>query len=1231
MRPAVVLPGRSRQLERLLRHIEDPAARLIALTGPAGVGKSRVLEALEESLSPGILVLSHVCQSRDGGSGGALGGLLERLGRQLTPSGLLALYEEPGLRRLFALSPALLGHLEARQEPGQFQFMPVLESLVTLLGRLSQDRPLLLILDDLQFVDETSRSLLEGLLAHPALDELGVTLLIACRELDALPFAAEWSRLLGEVPGLLRVEVDPLDPEGLRELVASELDPEAPRNLEALLERLLAESGGLPFLAVLLLRHARRSGLVRATLEGWRCGAPDELSRLLRGGLVDELLAPLLEGQPAARLLLTWLRAVGLPVSLEPLRRAAPGRAEIWEPLAEELQRQGVLRHLPEEVGTGRWEFTHALWNELAGEWLEPAERRDFLLRVAAVLDESDLDQRVLRVGLLGRVARESANLPAREEAVDQLRGLLASLAEADANLELQLHLASELRGLAVSQGDYSLAVRTGVLASLAINAVAALAEWLEQADFERLDTAARQLVLQHMPRHSLILNRPAGLLPWVERMEARGDLCDTESAALLLTRLQRRYSNSDWEDAAPEFQRLAGLELLPEQVAWADVLRCLAAPAGGLDARARFQVLENLLREKSDLLSAAQQLSIFFEMHNLAHLFAGQPLLKPWHDPMVEQARRMASVSVARQRDNLARVLALVGRHDEAERMLRENLASFLRRRFWTPAAEDALFLLNLLKRQRRLDESARLVEELGTLLEQPATTYTQRAVVLTALGIEWRLLRTEVAARLLERAESFMEDERAPELNLALGYSRAHVRVQQAETGGDWAVAAAACEAMVEQYRGLGRGDVEMLIFCLMRDRALAHLHGPDPARRAADYLPAVASARERREYDLVRFQVLIGELALVTGEDAVVETVAEWLVDVEQDAAQAAAFRVAVACRRGDAPAASAALLETCCQLSTQPGSRLVQHLLGRWPGLTAWPPPRPCPPRLACLWAWALANLAQDGRPFRLPGLEVAESERSAFVRRTLAELREPSRNDSPAECERLERELERLENWLSEQEERAPGRGLRLQVLGPVRLLLDGRELDPATLKTRVGVELLALLAIRAWQGRERLSRDEILDALTLEGRPLLSESSLRVVISRLRKALLHESPEAIRFQERQGYAMAEDLGLSVDALDFELAWTRAQDAQRKGRAPEVERHLDDCLGLYRGSFLPGGAAWTEPLRGHFERRFMDAARQRLKLLEGQDELRGEFLARLKARLPVLAEFLAVEA
>ncbi|MDP2360106.1 MAG: AAA family ATPase [bacterium] len=1217
MRAVPRLPGRAALLDRLTQHVDDPTIRLAVLTGPAGIGKSALLQALEARLDSAVLWLDHSCRPHDAGPGGALGGLLGRLSLRLTPAELGQLHDDPGLSRLsgagfawawtrIAAAPAPDGHLSS------------LEELAGLLDRLGRLRPLVLVLDDLHHMDEASRCLIEGLLAHPALDESRLTLLAACRDLTALSFIEDWRRLLEGEPGLTCLDVTPLNETGLTELVARELDDSAPPALPALLSELMTHSAGLPFLALNLLREARRSGLVRATPVGWQAASIAPLVHGAAGSLNEALAGTLLARRPQSRFLLTWLEAAGHPAPLDVLH-GIPAAVD-WEELAGELHGQGVVRHDEE---AGGWVLAHDLWAVAVRHLLQPEERRAFLLEVANRLDGPEAVRRLLRAELLCRIREEDADGDGglRTGAAGLIAGLLED--GGGASPDLQLRLAERLSTLAEDKDHYNLAIRVLLETHQRLGSANGLADWLERADPRRLSGETRLLWLRLMPRAFTIRGRLAELPPWLDRMEATPDLEPAEQATLVLARLQRRYAASDWEGAAAEFDRLERLATLPGQRDWGRCLRWMM-PATPDDPLARFAGLERELAARGGQLDDTQLLAIHFELQSLAHISGRRDLMKPHHDRMVEISGRAPAPSLRLQRERHARVLAMAGRWSEAEQILRDNLDHALRHGERALATETALTLINLLRQQRRLADALAVSELLTEEVAGPGNSYAHKALRLTALSLLWRLHRTREAAVLLEHLEGDLGEEASRELCLSLGYCRAMVRLQEAEAGGDWRAAGEAAQAMVDFYATLGRTDTEALQFAIIRDRADARRGLLDAGRRAADWLPAVETARARNEFDLVRFMTQIGELALDSGEPAVAARLVDELLQVERDEELTAAFRVSVAERDGRREEAALALLETACHARRRGQDGLLTHLSGRFPGLTAWPLPDALPAPTLCLWAWTLAEWLGAGLAISLPGLVVDNDGWEDFVRATLADCAVRRDHLTTAEAARLDKELARLRAWLDRQGGRDPG--LRLQLLGGPRLWLGEGELDAARLRTRVGLELLALLAVRAWQGRGLMTREEILAAMTMGGRPVLGDGSLRVVVSRLRKALQPISAELFQHTERQGYALGGHLPLDVQ--DFERAWTQAQTALRGRRRAEAARCLDTCLGLYRGPFLPGGSAWTEPLRAHFEQRFMAAATERLKLLDDQEEARRELLARLRNQRPELAEFLA---
>ncbi|SCL46647.1 helix-turn-helix transcriptional regulator [Micromonospora chersina] len=227
----------------LLDDVAPGQTAAVFLTGESGVGKTRLLAEVGERLrDAGALVLTGACL--DIGDASPLHPVrqaLRRLDADLTEA---------------RTSSAVRGLLQVFDEetPGPDGAGALLERVSRGLHLVAAGRPLVLVLDDLQWVDRSTRQLLLYLLA--GLGDLQLSVLAAIRA-ESLQGAHPLRRVLTELRRLRSVRVvdlAPLDRAGTDELAAAiagtPLPPEAA-------DQLWQRSGGNPFVVEELARDLR--------------------------------------------------------------------------------------------------------------------------------------------------------------------------------------------------------------------------------------------------------------------------------------------------------------------------------------------------------------------------------------------------------------------------------------------------------------------------------------------------------------------------------------------------------------------------------------------------------------------------------------------------------------------------------------------------------------------------------------------------------------------------------------------------------------------------------------------------------------------------------------------------------------------------------------------------------------------------------------------------------------
>jgi hypothetical protein len=307
--------GRARELRQLATLLADSrrATTLVVVEGASGVGKSALVRraADQATVDHGAVVLASRCHERESVSGGGADGLIDALARALRrlDRELVAACAPRRLALLIGSFPALrtveaFGHAR-RDDPliaDPFtRRSRALGALRELLARLADRRPVMLLVDDLQWADQETLAFLDSVLAPP--DAPAVLLLSTWRrdrDRDDLP------------PPLARahrISIEALDPDSTVELATELLrrGGRGPGDAHALAR----ESGGHPLLLDVLVSRAfeepRRARVsLREALAG-RIEALDPVGRgvldalIVAGAPIEEtVLAGVLDVPPVA-------------------------------------------------------------------------------------------------------------------------------------------------------------------------------------------------------------------------------------------------------------------------------------------------------------------------------------------------------------------------------------------------------------------------------------------------------------------------------------------------------------------------------------------------------------------------------------------------------------------------------------------------------------------------------------------------------------------------------------------------------------------------------------------------------------------------------------------------------------------------------------------------------------------------------------------------------------------
>jgi DNA-binding CsgD family transcriptional regulator len=240
--------GRQAELARVSSFLDavPDGPRALILAGEAGIGKSALwLDAVAQAgARPYRVLSSRPTESEAKLSFAALGDLLDGVVDEI-----LDVLPSP---QRSALDVALLRAEADESAPDRRTLSSAFHGVLV---ALAEDGPLILAIDDAQWLDPPTARVLE--FAIRRLHDVPIGILITARVDGSLPLGLDRALPDG---GIDRLFVGPISPEATRDLLRSELSTNLPRSV--LLE-IHGAAGGNPFLALELGRALLRRGIDR--------------------------------------------------------------------------------------------------------------------------------------------------------------------------------------------------------------------------------------------------------------------------------------------------------------------------------------------------------------------------------------------------------------------------------------------------------------------------------------------------------------------------------------------------------------------------------------------------------------------------------------------------------------------------------------------------------------------------------------------------------------------------------------------------------------------------------------------------------------------------------------------------------------------------------------------------------------------------------------------------------
>jgi class 3 adenylate cyclase/tetratricopeptide (TPR) repeat protein len=458
--------GESASLAEMWQASLAGSGQVGVISGEPGIGKSRLIRQFRSSLhaSPRD-VLSLQCSPFHVNT--PLAPEIERLSRV---TGIKETDEaEPALAKLRALLtraatdveqalpyygamlsiPACSGYepadLGSPSERGR-----AFQAFVDVLVAASRKRPILVIVEDVQWIDPTSIEMLLRVIAHCPGER--IMLLITHRD----DYVADWL----SSPAIRRIALQKLAVHECEQMVAAVAGSDfVPRRITS---QIVERTDGVPLFVEELTRAVVDSGAIPLAAEG--PGPSAKLPELLVPASIHDSLMERLDRLGPAKRVAQIASVFGRRFNCEGIIGVVPGKGQTLKHELLALERAGIVYRSEDSQGTV-FTFQHAMIQEAAYSSLLKEERRELHARVASWLLQEDAIEESSQPAVLGYHYARAGNIPeaieawlqagksalrrsATKEAVAHLReglSLIPKMPESPQRFEAEIALQSNL------------------------------------------------------------------------------------------------------------------------------------------------------------------------------------------------------------------------------------------------------------------------------------------------------------------------------------------------------------------------------------------------------------------------------------------------------------------------------------------------------------------------------------------------------------------------------------------------------------------------------------------------------------------------------------------------------------------------------------------------------------------------------------------------------------------